>query len=29
VAKVSDRAIELCHALDDDPRIFPALYARW
>ena len=29
VADVSRRAIELCHALDDDPRIFPALYARW
>lgn len=29
VADVSHRAIELCHALDDDPRIFPALYARW
>src|SRR5262245_32420673 len=29
VAAVSCRAIELCHALDDDPRIFPALYAQW
>src|SRR5262249_50126186 len=29
VADVSSRAIELCHALDDDPRVFPALYARW
>src|SRR5262245_9895982 len=29
VADVSCRAIELCHALDDDPRIFPALYAQW
>jgi len=29
VADVSHRAIELCHALDDDPRIFPALFARW
>jgi len=29
VADVSSRAIELCHALDDDPRIFPALYAKW
>ncbi len=29
VADVSGRAIELCHALDDDPRIFPAMYARW
>jgi class 3 adenylate cyclase/tetratricopeptide (TPR) repeat protein len=29
VAEVSSRAIDLCHALDDDPRIFPALYARW
>ena len=29
VADVSSRAIELCRALDDDPRIFPALYARW
>src|SRR5262245_19241030 len=29
VADVSSRAIELCHALDDDPRIFPALYAQW
>ncbi|HEU0060759.1 MAG TPA: adenylate/guanylate cyclase domain-containing protein [Hyphomicrobiaceae bacterium] len=29
VAEVSHRAIELCHLLDDDPRIFPALYARW
>jgi len=29
VAGVSCRAIELCHALDDDPRIFPALYAQW
>ena len=29
VADVSRRAIELCRALDDDPRIFPALYARW
>jgi class 3 adenylate cyclase/predicted ATPase len=29
VAEVSHRAIELCHALDDDPRIYPALFARW
>ncbi len=29
VAEVSSRAIELCRALDNDPRIFPALYARW
>lgn len=29
VADVSSRAIELCRALDNDPRIFPALYARW
>ncbi|MCK1654135.1 AAA family ATPase [Bradyrhizobium sp. 149] len=29
VANVSSRAIELCRALDNDPRIFPALYARW
>ena len=29
VAAVSSRAIELCHALDNDPRVFPALYARW
>ena len=29
VADVSRRAIELCHALDDDPRIFPSLFARW
>jgi class 3 adenylate cyclase/tetratricopeptide (TPR) repeat protein len=29
VAQVSSRAIELCRALDNDPRIFPALYARW
>ena len=29
VADVSRRAIELCHTLDDDPRIFPALFARW
>jgi tetratricopeptide (TPR) repeat protein len=29
VAEVSARAIELCRALNDDPRIFPALYARW
>jgi tetratricopeptide (TPR) repeat protein len=29
VADVSGRAIELCRALDDDPRIFPAMYARW
>ena len=29
VASVSSRAIELCRALDNDPRIFPALYARW
>jgi hypothetical protein len=26
---VSTRAIDLCRALNDDPRIFPALYARW
>jgi tetratricopeptide (TPR) repeat protein len=29
VAEVSSRAIELCRALNNDPRIFPALYARW
>ena len=29
VADVSTRAIDLCQALNDDPRIFPALYARW
>jgi class 3 adenylate cyclase/tetratricopeptide (TPR) repeat protein len=29
VADVSSRAIDLCRALDNDPRIFPALYARW
>jgi tetratricopeptide (TPR) repeat protein len=29
VADVSSRAIELCRSLNDDPRIFPALYARW
>jgi hypothetical protein len=29
VADVSSRAIELCRTLDNDPRIFPALYARW
>jgi tetratricopeptide (TPR) repeat protein len=29
VADVSTRAIELCRLLNDDPRIFPALYARW
>jgi class 3 adenylate cyclase/predicted ATPase len=29
VADVSSRAIELCRALDNDPRIFPALCARW
>jgi hypothetical protein len=29
VADVSLRAITLCRALNDDPRIFPALYARW
>lgn len=29
VADVSSRAIELCRALDNDPRVFPALYARW
>jgi predicted ATPase len=29
VADVSNRAIDLCRALDNDPRIFPALYARW
>jgi class 3 adenylate cyclase/tetratricopeptide (TPR) repeat protein len=29
VADVSNRAIELCRALNNDPRIFPALYARW
>jgi class 3 adenylate cyclase/tetratricopeptide (TPR) repeat protein len=29
VADVSNRAIGLCRALNDDPRIFPALYARW
>ena len=29
VADVSSRAIELCRELDNDPRIFPALYARW
>ena len=29
VADVSSRAIELCRTLNDDPRIFPALYARW
>ncbi len=29
VAEVSSRAIELCRALDNDPHIFPALYARW
>jgi class 3 adenylate cyclase len=29
VADVSSRAIELCHAFNDDARIFPALYARW
>jgi len=29
VAGVSSRAIDLCRALNDDPRIFPALYARW
>jgi class 3 adenylate cyclase/predicted ATPase len=29
VSDVSSRAIELCRALDNDPRIFPALYARW
>jgi hypothetical protein len=28
VADVSSHAIELCRALDNDPRIFPALYAR-
>jgi class 3 adenylate cyclase/tetratricopeptide (TPR) repeat protein len=29
VADVSARAIDLCRALNEDPRIFPALYARW
>jgi class 3 adenylate cyclase/tetratricopeptide (TPR) repeat protein len=29
VADVSSRAIDLCRALDNDSRIFPALYARW
>ena len=29
VAEVSSRAITLCRTLNDDPRIFPALYARW
>ena len=29
VADVSSRAIDLCRALDNDPRIFPALFARW
>lgn len=29
VADVSSRAIDLCRALDNDTRIFPALYARW
>ena len=29
VADVSSRAIDLCRALNDDPRMFPALYARW
>jgi len=29
VAEMSSRAIDLCRALDNDPRIFPALYARW
>ena len=29
VADVSSRAIELCRAFNDDPRMFPALYARW
>jgi class 3 adenylate cyclase/tetratricopeptide (TPR) repeat protein len=27
--EMSGRAIELCRAMNDDPRIFPALYARW
>jgi class 3 adenylate cyclase/tetratricopeptide (TPR) repeat protein len=29
VADISGRAIELCRAMDDDLRIFPAMYARW
>jgi class 3 adenylate cyclase len=29
VADISHRAIELCHSLNDDLRIFPALFARW
>jgi class 3 adenylate cyclase/tetratricopeptide (TPR) repeat protein len=29
VAEASQRALELCRDLQDDPRIFPALYARW